>query len=459
MNQSQIIKNRYGYGVGTIGRDAVYTLISMFQMFYLTDILKISNRALGILTIFLIFSRIYDGVNDPIMGIIVDNTKSKYGKFKPWMFIGAILSGIFAIVMFTDFTLSETGFIFMFCISYLLFEMAFTANDIAFWSMLPALSQEQEERSRIGAFARICANIGMFAMVVSIIPLTNFMSTRFNISMQKSYFFLTVSAVVVMWIFQAIMLLLVKEQIVVDDTVKEKTKFKDVLTIIFKNDQLVWIGISMTLFMIGYLTTTSFGVYYFKYIYGDENMYSLFTIVLGVSQLSALALSPLMSKRFNRNQLYTISTLLVVAGYVIFFFAPTHTMLFIGIAGVLMFVGQAIIQLLMLMFITDTVEYGEYKFKRRNESVTLALQTFIYKVGSAGASGMVGFILLTSKMREATLASDMTDSGIFIFKMGMMIVPLILIVIGFIIYKRKFIIDEQYFKYLVEQLQKRREEA
>ena len=188
-------------------------------------------------------------------------------------------------------------------------------------------------------------------------------------------------------------------------------------------------------------------------------MYSLFTMVLGVSQLSALALSPLMSKRFNRNQLYTISTLLVVAGYVIFFFAPTHTMLFIGIAGVLMFVGQAIIQLLMLMFITDTVEYGEYKFKRRNESVTLALQTFIYKVGSAGASGMVGFILLTSKMREATLASDMTDSGIFIFKMGMMIVPLILIVIGFIIYKRKFIIDEQYFKYLVEQLQKRREEA
>ena len=129
---------------------------------------------------------------------------------------------------------------------------------------------------------------------------------------------------------------------------------------IVKNDQLLWTTVAMALFMIGYVTTTSFGLYYFEFIFGDKDMYSVFAAVLGVSQISALAVFPLFSKRFTRKQLYLAATILVVAGYLIFYPATT-SMLQIGIAGVLLFIGQAFIQLIMLMFISDCVEYGQYK--------------------------------------------------------------------------------------------------
>ena len=125
---------------------------------------------------------------------------------------------------------------------------------------------------------------------------------------------------------------------------EEKTTLKDTIRVIFKNDQLLFTTVAMALFMIGYSTTTSFGTYYFIYAYGDAGMYSVFAAVLGVSQLSALTVFPKFSARFTRKQLYFGATVLVVLGYLIFFFAPVN-MVFIGAAGVLIFVGQAFIQL------------------------------------------------------------------------------------------------------------------
>ena len=139
--------------------------------------------------------------------------------------------------------------------------------------------------------------------------------------------------------------------------------------VIFKNDQLLYTAISMVLFMIGYVTTTGFGLHFFKYAYGDEGMFSVFAAVLGVSQLSALSVFPIFSKRFSRRTLYTASTILVVLGYIVFFFSPMD-MLYIGISGLLIFIGQAFIQMLMLMFLADSVEYGQWKLGKRNESIT-----------------------------------------------------------------------------------------
>ena len=93
---------------------------------------------------------------------------------------------------------------------------------------------------------------------------------------------------------------------------------------------------------------------------------------------------------------YSAATALVFGGYVIFFFAPTNTMLFIGLAGLVLFIGQAFIQVMMLMFLTDSVEYGEWKFGKRNDSVTFSLQPFINKMGGAVASGVTGAIVIIS---------------------------------------------------------------
>ena len=188
-------------------------------------------------------------------------------------------------------------------------------------------------------------------------------------------------------------------------------------------------------------------------------MYSIFAVVLGVSQIAALSVFPIFSKKYSRKKLYLAATALVVAGYLIFFVAPTDTMLFIGIAGVLLFVGQAFIQLMMLMFLTDSVEYGEWKFGKRNGSVTLSVQSFINKLGGAIANGVVGAIVIVSGMKTAETAADMTSEGLLIFKMAMMIFPLICIVIGFIIYRKKYILDEEMYKKIVEELNERKKQT
>lgn len=449
-------RNKYAFSLGTIGRDMLYTLISMYLMFYMTDVLNIPNGTLWWITAIMFMNRFYDAVNDPVMGVIIDNTRGRFGKFKPWIAAGALLSSLFTVIFFTDFGLTGTPFIIVFALNYLLWETSFTANDIGYWSMMPSLSIDQTERERIGAMARNCANIGLFAVVVGIVPITQTLGQRLG-SLQKAYFYFALAIAVIMVAGQAITVFGVREPRGIFAE-QEKTRLRDMATIIFKNDQLLYTAISMALFMIGYTTTTSFGLYYFKYAYGDEGMYPLFAAVLGVSQITALLVFPLFSRRFSRKTLYAAATILVVAGYVIFFFAPMN-MAFIGAAGVLLFIGQAFIQLLMLVFLADTIEYGQWKLGRRNESVTFSLQPFINKIGSAVSAGIVGATVIVSGINEARTAADVTPRGLLQMKLAMMFLPLLFIVAGYLVYRRKFKIDKQLFDQIVSDLKARGEIA
>jgi melibiose permease/lactose/raffinose/galactose permease len=314
--------------------------------------------------------------------------------------------------------------------------------------MLPSLTINQKEREKTGSFARICANVGMYIVVVGILPMTRALGSD-----KKAWFIFALGIVVIMWAFLCFTLFGVKENRSMYKS-EENTSLKEMFSVLFKNDQLLFTAISMALFMIGYCTTTSFGVYYFKYAFKNEGMYSVFAGILGISQLLALTSFNIFSKKYSRKQLYAFSTVLVVIGYIIFFFSPMN-MLYIGLAGVLIFVGQAFIQLLMLMFLTDTVEYGQWKLGRRNESITFSVQPFINKIGGAIASGIVGVTLIISGINSAASPENVTGKGLMIMKLSMLILPLTLIVIGYLVYHFKFKIDKEMFDKIVVDLSKR----
>lgn len=438
------------FGLGTVGRDMLYTIVSMYLMYYLTDILNLPDSTMWWMTGAMTILRVFDAVNDPIMGFLVDNTRSRFGKFKPWIVIGGILGGILTILLFYDFGLRGASYVIMFVILYLLWDITYGANDIAYWSMLPSLTLDQKEREKTGAFARICANIGLFVTVVAILPVTNALGGD-----TRAWFIIAVAIVFITWVFLCFTVFGVKEDISIN-VEQESTSLKEMFTVLFKNDQLLYTAISMALFMIGYVTTTGFGVYFFKYAYKDEGMYPIFAAILGISQLAALTIFPVFSKRYSRKTLYTFSTILVVIGYIIFFFSPMN-MLDIGIAGICLFVGQAFIQLLMLMFLTDTVEYGQWKLGRRNESITFSVQPFINKIGGAIANGIVGVTLIISGINAAETPEDVTDSGLLIMKLSMLILPLIFIVLGYIIYRKKYKIDKKTYENIITDLEARGE--
>ncbi len=437
--------NRYTFGLGTIGRDMLYAMVSIYLLYFLTDILDLPDSIMWWMTGALTILRIFDAVNDPIMGFLVDNTHTRFGKFKPWIVIGGIAGGILTALLFFDFGLKGAGYVILFVIIYLLWDLTYGANDIAYWSMLPSLTLDQKEREKTGSFARICANIGLFSVVVGILPVTNALGGD-----KRAWHITIIAVVLITWAFLCFTVFGVKE----DKSIhvkQESTSLKEMFRILFKNDQLLFTAISMALFMIGYCTTTSFGVYFFKYAFKNEGMYSVFAAILGISQLAALTVFPLFSKRFSRKTLYAFATVLVVIGYTIFFLAPMN-MIFIGAAGIFIFVGQAFIQLLMLMFLTDTVEYGQWKLGHRNESITFSVQPFINKIGGAIANGIVGVTLILSGINAAETPNDVADSGLLLMKLAMLILPLFFIVVGYIIYRRKFKIDKQMFDRIISDL-------
>ncbi len=458
-------RNRFCFGLGTVGRDALYSLVSMYLLVHLTDVVRFSDGGLAIIGTMLTLFGIFDAIIDPFVGAIVDNTKTRWGKFKPWIFVGMIGTAILTVLMFHNFEMTEAGHIGLLAATYLLFSIFFSLNDIAYWSLMPAISKDQKVREGVGAFARICANVGMFAMVLIYLSVPDLFS-GLGLNERDSYFVFAIIVAVIMMLFQSITLIGVKEDRSQLATV-ERTTLKDLWRALVKNDQLLVTAISMALFMIGYCTTTGFGTYYFKYAVGDEGLYMVFAAVLAVAQLTALSVFPLFRKKFTRKQLYTGSMIAVTVSYIIFFLSFEWLPLIV-LAGLGLFFAQAFIQLLMLLFLADAVEYGEWKLGKRNEAASFAVQPFINQFGGAISKGVVSFTLIISGLnmianeiglypdREAEIVAGIPDFSIWIMKISMMILPLVCILVGFILYQKKFKIDEKMYAQIVRDLEEKK---
>ena len=456
--------NKYCFGLGTVGRDALYSLVSMYLLVHLTDVVGFSDGGLAVIGVMLTLFGIFDAVIDPFVGAIVDNTKTRWGKFKPWIFIGMIGTGILTVLMFHNFNMDETSHIIFLGVTYFLFSIFFSLNDIAYWSLMPAISKDQKVREGVGAFARICANVGMFSMVLIYLSVPNLFA-GFGLNARDSYFIFAIIIALIMCVFQSITLIGVKDDRSHMETA-ERTTLKDLFRALVGNDQLLVTAVSMALFMIGYCTTTGFGTYYFKYAYKDEGMYMVFAAVLAVAQLTALSVFPLFRKKFTRKQLYTGSMIAVTISYIVFFLSFEWLPLIV-LAGLGLFFAQAFIQLLMLLFLADAVEYGEWKLGKRNEAASFAVQPFINQFGGAISKGIVSYTLIISginaianaigdePLRADELINSTPGSAIWIMKISMMILPLICILVGFILYHKKFKIDEKMYEQIVADLEAR----
>lgn len=205
--------------------------------------------------------------------------------------------------------------------------------------------------------------------------------------------------------------------------------------------------------MVGYCTTVNFAIYYMEYVFGNKDLYMVLVAVVGVAQLGSLAVYPAVAKRINRRSLYTISTILVLVGYAIFFFAELSIVLIV-LGALLVFVGQAFIQALMLMFLSGTVEYGQWKLGKRNEAITFSVQPLINKLGGALATGIVSMTLILSgiKVDESTAAAIGPD-GQLILKVAMFAIPLLMIIAGYIVYLKKDRITEEYYANMLKEIE------
>ena len=237
MNQEK--KNKYFFGLGTIGRDMFYAFEANAMIYFLSNILELPLTTFAAVSLILTVLRIFDAINDPITGLVIDNIKSPWGKYKPPMLVGALLAIIFYLVMFADFGLTGTKYVLLFGFAYIMWDITYGINDIAYWSMMPSLTLDQKKREDYGAFARICANVGMYIVMVGYPSFVSMLGGG-----KKGYFSLAIIVSIMMFLFQLFTIFGVKEN---KERFKEEesTSIKEMFKVLFENDQLMWVTLSM----------------------------------------------------------------------------------------------------------------------------------------------------------------------------------------------------------------------
>ena len=270
-------KEMASYGIGAVGKDMVYMFCASYILYYYQDILGVSAIAMGII---LLAARVFDAFNDPIMGVVVAKTRTRWGKFRPWLFIGTLLNAVVLFLMFSaPPTLDGGGLVAYAAVTYVLWGVTYTMMDIPYWSMIPAFTEGGKERENMSTMARSCAGVGS-ALVTIITMQCVYMLGKGNEYAGFKWFALIISIL----FFAAILITCfnIREKSTVDvETVSVKQMFKA----LFQNDQAVTVVITIVLINTSVYITSNLVIYFFKYFI---NITFGFYIALGKTVLNVL---------------------------------------------------------------------------------------------------------------------------------------------------------------------------
>ena len=446
-------KEKYSFGVGALGKDLVYAIVSSYLMIYLTDLVGISP--LFVANLFLV-ARVWDAFNDPMMGMIVDNTRTKHGKFRPWILVGTLVNAVVLVFLFKKPNLTGASLNAYFAVMYILWGMTYTLMDIPYWSMLPSLSKTKEERDEMSVIPRIFASSAWFLIGAFGLAIVNKLGSG---DQTIGYSKLAIIISVIFVITSIITVVNVKDSscdMSVSGEKAEKTTLKQAIKVIKENDQLlVYIGVVLAYNLVAQLAG-GMAIYYFKYVTGKESMYSVFTAFASIAEISALILFPILSKKMSKRSVFRMAFYLPVVGLVMLLlvgiFLPTNTVL-IATSGIVMKMGTGFILGGTTVMLADVIDYNEVKFGSRNESIIASFQTLLVKGASAVSAWLIG-VGLTIVGYQANVAQ--TASTIFGMRVLMIGIPSVVSIIGFIIYKKGYKIEGKFQDDIMRQLEEKR---
>ena len=460
------MKFRLSYAAGAFGNDVFYaTLSTYFIMFVTTHLFntgdpKQNSHYVLLITNIIAILRILEVFIDPLIGNMIDNTNTKYGKFKPWVVGGGIISSITLLLLFTDLGgLNKTNpflYLVLFGIIYLIMDVFYSIKDIGFWSMLPALSLDSHEREKMATFARIGSTIGANIVGVAIMPIVLFFSMTNNSgSGDKSGWFWFAFIVALIGVITSIAVGIGTRE--VESKIRdnnEKTSLKQVFKVLGKNDQLMWLSLGYWFYGLGINTLNALQLYYFTFILGDSGKYSILYGLNTVVGLVSVSLFPSLAGKFNRKRLFYGCIAVMLGGIGIFSIAGTSLPMILT-AAELFFIPQPLVFLVILMIISDSVEYGQWKLGHRDESLTLSVRPLVDKLGGAMSNWLVSTIAVAAGMTTGASASTITTHQQFIFKLGMFAFPAATMLIGAFIVARKITLTEARHAKIVEELEHR----
>ena len=488
-------KNMLMFSLGTIGRDFLYFLFNSFLMTFILFTKTIDNKMLTVVGAIIVVARIFDALNDPIMGGIVENTRTKWGKYKPWQLLGAVLTGAVIISVFCV-KLDGWSYIGFLAFAYLMFSITFTMNDISYWGMLPSLTSDEHERNKLTSCAQLLASAGV-GLASLLIPLFTTGSLA-KWGAPTGYKVIGIISAVLMVLFQLFTILGVKEKPLppIKPDKSDRLTLKKMFQTIAKNDQLLWCALIMLIFSTGTSVVGSGLLTMYVYFeFGYEGGYTLL-IGLGYGIISTLftATYPWLSKKFGRNKILYSAGIATIFGFALMLIfalaiptgAPKSTEWFtkfilIAIAYTIVGYGMGF-YMIMVINMANTVEYNEWKYGQRNESLIFSLRPFTAKLSSALTQALVIGVyavasittytnaisnieneasknLITNKVKMEKITEiinkvSLQDRQILVS--CMCIIPIVFMIVALILYKKKCTLSETRLAEMVRETEARK---
>ena len=462
-NKKLSVRERLAYSFGAFGNDAFYGLMSGWLVVFITShLFDTGNKALdakmvSIVTLIMMVIRIIELFIDPFIGNAIDRTKTKWGHFRPWIVAGGSISAVFLLILFSTmgglYKNSPIGYIIVFAFLYIVMQLFYAFKDTGFWSMMPSLSTDSREREKVASWARVGSTIGGGLIGILVMPAVVFFSTTKTTSGDTHGWFMFAMIVCIIAFVSAWAVGLNNRE--VNSEIRkntEDTTLKGVFKILAGNDQLMWTALAYLTYGIAINIVGSLEIYYFTYIVGAPSAFSIMStinVIIGV--ICASIFAPI-SKKFSRKVLYSISLFVMLIGIGLFVIAGKSAAMAIAACVAFGFPNQLVF-LIILMTITDSVEYGQLKLGHRDESLTLSIRPLVDKFGGAISNGVVGQVAVIAGMTAGATASSITPAGEMKFKIAMLLVPAVLLVISIFIYCKKVILTDKKHAEIVEKLE------
>ena len=493
-DQKIVRRNLFMFPVGTIGRDMVYNLVTSYLLTFVLFTHKLSAAQLSAVTAIMVAARVFDALNDPIMGNIIERTRTKWGKFKPWLAIGILTTSV---VIFLTFNVRLQGwsFVWFFGVMYFLYSITYTMHDIAYWGMVPALSSDADTRNKYTSRATLCAGVGG-VLAASFIPMFTAGGAAIGGNAVTAYGRVALIIALLSPAFLAFTIFGVRETRDCNADPAPPVSFKKIVSTITGNDQLLWISLIFLLQETGNgIVMAGVGQTYIYVEFGYEGGFFTVFQMFGMAVTAFLMIFyPAISRKTPRKKLMDILMLVSAAGYAVMllpglamrtggaaFAGFDVKFLLITLGYMLANFGQYGFYLIMMISIMNTVEYSEYKRGTRDEGIISSLRPFLTKLASAltvaianaayiafdiirytnGIAGLeqdanAGTLTAEEKAAEITALLRGVQPGQSVgLLLVMTLLPCALMFLSYILYRRHYKLDEAEYSRICAELETR----
>lgn len=397
MSNQITIKEKIGYGFGDFASSMFWKLFSMFLMIYYTDVVEISPASVG--TMFLL-TRLWDGLNDPIMGIIADRTKTSMGKFRPYLLWVAIPFGIIGILTFSSPDFSPSGKLIYAYVTYTLMMMVYTAINVPYSSLMGVMTSDTKERTSLASFRFLGAYSGGIFMTATVPYLLDYFRVN-GATEAESYQFTVAIYAVLAALFFILTFKWTKERV---EPLQEKSSIKKDLKDLAKNSQwFIMLGAGIAVLIFNSLRDGSI-MFYFKYFVQDQSVPyfgevswdklagAYMTVWLVANLLGVLLAKPL-SAKFGKKNSFILSMIVASVFSFVFYWIDPSNVIAIFVLNLIIGLAAGVVLPLIWSMYADIADYSEWKTGRRATGLVFSSSSMSQKMGWTLGGAVTGWIL------------------------------------------------------------------